>query len=473
MGIFKLFGKKTGKEESKDSASSDKPTTKKNRAMGQTVAGQVQDDEALTHSMTEKKHIARATERKIDAIEFEMSRDMGRPKSLQSKAPASTEPIKRTEPNQFHSDFNSTDFQSTVALNLPTTELLLGHTEIHAPTVGQSESVPLLEEAAILFATGQAKVAEQMLRSAIDLDNLGNAMPLAWFMLFDLYQIEQDQYAFESLSLDYAGKYETSPPVWRNSEVNLPEVENENQAAVPSVSFPASLDGDIIKLLQKLSTLSEKSKVLKLDFGRVKTVDPIGCGLLLRAIRSLQKSRHDLVVAGAQNLTEQIRSILEVGRRDETEAPWLLLMEVLQLLQMKEAFEEASIDYCVTFEVSPPAYEAPSNKITTAVPEASADTDEDEAGDAFRMPKIIEGSTDSLVKEIAAYAKAHDVILLDCSQLERVEFGSSAQLLNGLVPISGTAGKSVQFHEVNYLVMHLFNAMGLKNVAAIFPRKQS
>lgn len=467
MGIFKLFGKKPGREEP---TSSDKSTAKKTRAKGQAVAGQVQDDEALTHAaITEKKHIARATERKIDAIEFEMSRDMGRPKSLHGKA-GSAEAPKRTEPNQFHSDFIATDFQSTVALNLPTTELLMGHTEMHAPSMGQTESVPLLEEAAILFATGQVKVAEHMLRSAIDLDNLGHAAPLAWFMLFDLYQIEQDQYAFESLSLDYAGKYETSPPVWRNSEVNLPEVETPSEAAIPSLSFPAQLDGEIIKLLQKLTTFSEKSKILKLDFGRVKSVDPVGCGLLLRAMRNLQKSKHDLVVAGAQNLTEQIRAILEVGRRDETEAPWLLLMEVLQLLQLKEAFEEASIDYCVTFEVSPPAYEAPSNKITTAVAEAVID---EEANDHFRMPRTIEGSTETLVKDIAAHAKLHDVVILDCSQLERVEFGASAQLLNGLVPISSSKGKSVQFHEVNYLVMHLFNAMGLKNVAAIFPRKQS
>ena len=89
------------------------------------------------------------------------------------------------------------------------------------------------------------------------------------------------------------------------------------------------------------------------------------------------------------------------------------------------------------------------------------------------MPKSIEGSTDALVKQIAAFAKDHQLIILDCSQLERVEFGASAQLLNGLVPISSSKDKSIQFHEVNYLVMHLFNAMGLKNVAAIFPRKQS
>jgi ABC-type transporter Mla MlaB component len=467
VGIFKLFGKKPSREESN---SSDKSASKKTRVKGQnTVIGQVQDDEALTHSLTEKKHIARATERKIDAIEFEMSRDMGRPKTLHSKGSVD-EPLKRTGPNQFHSDFVATDFQSTIALSVPTTELLLGHTELNAPSMAQTESIPLLEEAAILFATGQIKVAEHMLRSAIDLDNLGNATPLAWFMLFDLYQIEKNQYAFESLSLDYAGKYETSPPVWRNPETSGSEPESKDENAIPSLTFPSKLDGDIIKLLQKLNNFSENSKVLKIDFGRVKSVDPVGCGLLLRAIRNLKKSKHDLVLVAAQNLTEQIRSILEVGRRDETEAPWLLLLEVLQLLQLKEVFEEASIDYCVTFEVSPPAFEAPTSKVTTAVAEAVPEVD---ASDRFLMPKFIEGSTDELVKQITTHSKLHDLVILDCSQLERVEFGASAQLLNGLVPISSTKNKSIQFHEVNYLVMHLFNAMGLKNVAAIFPRKQS
>jgi ABC-type transporter Mla MlaB component len=272
------------------------------------------------------------------------------------------------------------------------------------------------------------------------------------------------------LSLDYAGKYETSPPVWRNPENSDFVPESKDESAVPSLTFPSKLDGEIIKLLQKLNSFSENSKVLKLDFGRVKTVDPVGCGLLLRAIRNLKKTKHDLILVAAQNLTEQIRSILEVGRRDETEAPWLLLMEVLQLLQLKEVFEEASIDYCVTFEVSPPAFEAPTSKVTTAIAEPVL---EQEVSDRFMMPRSIEGSTEGLVKQISAHAKNHDMVILDCSQLERVEFGASAQLLNGLVPISSNKSKSIQFQEVNYLVMHLFNAMGLKNVAAIFPRKQS
>jgi ABC-type transporter Mla MlaB component len=174
------------------------------------------------------------------------------------------------------------------------------------------------------------------------------------------------------------------------------------------------------------------------------------------------------MLVGAQDFSEKIRAILQVGRRDETEAPWLLLLEILQLLHFESAFEEASIDYCITFEVSPPSFEEPKNKVTTMLPDIQL---ADEASDRFMMPVVIEGRTENLISQITTHADLHKLVLLDCSQLERVEFGASAQLLSGLVPIAGKKDTSIQFHEVNYLVLNLFNAMGLKNVAAIFPRK--
>lgn len=467
MGIFKIFKKKPIAELSDSMGAS---SSKKSKGL-QTVVERDADSDGFSHSVIiEKRHIARATERKIDAIEFEMSRDIGRSKSSKKTLENPAEPLKKTEKAQFHTDFMATDFQSTVAMNLESTDLLLGNnTEQPHVQLSQSESVPLLEEAAILYASGQQVVAEHMLRSAIEQEHLGNAVQIAWFMLFDLYQIENNHAAFDHLCLEYAKKFETSPPVWKSLSNKVEDVANTViNSSIPSVTFPKLLDSDIIKLIQKMSSLSEKNASLRLDFGRVNNVDPIGCGLLLRAIKSLQKTKHELVLVGAQNLTDQIRSILEVGRRDETEAPWLLLLEILQLLQLKEAFEESSIDYCVTFEVSPPAYVAPTSKVTTALSDIIEFEDD---GDSFLMPVCIEGKTNLLIAEIEEHAKLHDVILLNCSQLERVEFGASAQLLNGLVPIANSK-KLIEFHEVNYLVLHLFNAMGLRSVATIYPRKQ-
>ena len=468
MGIFSLFGKKNNDLEKK---SPEKASAQKTRSKSlNNATPNAQDDEALSQSVMAQRHIARATERKIDAIEFEMSRDMGRPRPIQNQTAfvdtPTLSPVAPSNSLQLDQDSSSIEFASTV----PATDFLLGQNpDIAASTLTQSESVPVLEEAAILFASGQKEVAEMMLQSTIAEDNLGNAMQTAWYMLFDLYQISNNQAAYEQLSLDYASKFETSPPIWDSAASKARELLNAQTVEVtPNLTFPANLDAEIIKLLERLQSLSKQSHSLKLDFMRVKQVDPIGCGLLLRSLKNLKKTKHELILVGAQDLTEKIRAILEVGRRDETEAPWLLLLEILQLLHFEKAFEEASIDYCITFEVSPPSFEAPHNRVITATSDIQL---VEEVSNRFMMPAIIEGRTDALINQIADHAKIHSAVLLDCSLLERVEFGASAQLFSGLVPIAAKKGITIQFHEVNYLVTCLFNAMGLKNVAAIFPRK--
>ena len=138
-------------------------------------------------------------------------------------------------------------------------------------------------------------------------------------------------------------------------------------STIPSIAFPAKLDAGIVKQLERIKNLAEMSPVLKLEFARVTQVDPVGCGLLLNILKRLQKSSHKLILVGAPELAEKIQAILQVGRRDETEAPWLLLLEVLRLLNRESDFEERSIDYCITFEVSPPAFVSPQDKVLSLI----------------------------------------------------------------------------------------------------------
>jgi ABC-type transporter Mla MlaB component len=172
-----------------------------------------------------------------------------------------------------------------------------------------------------------------------------------------------------------------------------------------------------------------------------------------------------LILVGALDLVTKIRSILEVGRRDETEAPWLLLLEILRLLNLEKDFEEASIDYCVTFEVSPPAFVAPKNKVTMAIEEPAAP-----ASDHFMMPASVVDGTDKLIANINAYASNHNPAIIDCSQLQRVDFGAAGQLLTGLAPLTAT-GATLEFQNVNHLVAALFTVMGLKDIVHVSLRK--
>lgn len=475
MGIFSLFNKKGGKKEDR---STEKSSSKKTRSQsGNTVITGFQNSEIFSNSVIAQRHVARATERKIDAIEFEMSRDIVKTRpparhkpdlATNTQQEASSELSADTQPLTVHTDAPA--FASTMPMTMPADYLLGQNTEIPRAALAYSESVPVLEEAAILFASGQTEVAEQMLDAAVHHQQLGPATEIGWQMLFDLYRITNNQYKFESLSLDYANKFETSPPLWPEDQNDEQQEKVAGNVATPSIIFPNRLDNGIVKVLAKMREASAKTDTLRLDFSRVKEVDPVGCGLLLRSLKNLRKTRHDLMLVGAQDLAEKIRAILQVGRRDETEAPWLLLLEILQLLHFQNAFEEASIDYCITFEVSPPSFEAPKMNVTSAFPEL-LNADDDLPSDRFMMPAVVESSVDPLIKDIAEKAAHQSVLIIDCSKLKRVEFSASAELLSGLAPIVSKPGKSIRFEEVNYLVMMLFNAMGLKNIASISLRK--
>ncbi|MGZ3241203.1 MAG: STAS domain-containing protein, partial [Burkholderiaceae bacterium] len=239
-------------------------------------------------------------------------------------------------------------------------------------------------------------------------------------------------------------------------------------SAVPMIAFAGKLDDSIVKQLERLQKMGENNKTVRLEFVRVTEVTPAGCGLLLDALKKLHKAGNDLVFVGAAELAEKIRSILEVGRRDETEAPWLLLLEILELLNREKDFEETSIDYCVTFEVSPPAFVPPKNKITMALEESVM---EDTMTNHFMMPLVVDGRTDQLINAIKEYAANHNPAVIDCARLTRVDFGAAGQLLSGLAPLA-VNGRTIELINVNHLVAALFNVMGLRDIARILPRKK-
>jgi ABC-type transporter Mla MlaB component len=349
-----------------------------------------------------------------------------------------------------------------------TTEFLLGPQAKSTDIVVASESAQVVEEAAILYASGQAAMAEQVLLVAVQGDNLIDGGQRPWWMLFDLYQLSGRQAEFDALCISFASKFETSPPSWRNLEAEelLPASQMlPKAAAVPSVAFVGKLDSNIVRLLERVQKLGETSHVLRLEFTRVAEVDPVGCGLLLKILKRLHASQHELVLVGAGELTQRIRAILKVGRRDETEAPWLLLLEILRLLNSEAEFEETSMDYCVTFEVSPPAFDAPKNKVTTAeAGSASADAP------AFSMPQVVEGKTDSLLATVASFAGSHDPALIDCARLRRIDFQAAGQLLSSLAPVAA-GGRVIEFTEVNHMVAALLDVIGLKDIARVSIRK--
>lgn len=480
MSIFSLFGKKDGQRDtpadkdtgaSKRQPNSPRPEGSKSSARPQPAK---RDEQA-----------ARATALKIDAIESEMSSEFvtmantlqgnsglrvnTAPPTAPKKNPVSP-PLPNTPPVAAKAPEKSAAeaLQPLSAEMGNTTEFLLdGQSTVGEMAAPSSEAAAVVEEAALMYANSQPEVAEHMLQAAIAEDNLGDVTFRAWGMLFDLYQITEKKQAFESLAVEYAAKFERSPPAWRDHVQQASPRAATPSNTTPMVPFSGKLDAGSTKLIERINKLAETYRTLRLEFARVSEVDPAGCSLLLGVLKKLQKSEHDLILVGAAELASKIRAILEVGRRDDTEEAWLLLLEILRLLNREQEFEETSLDYCVTFEVSPPAFVAPKTKITTA----TAETPTTEAAqDSFKMPAKIDGRIDELIVAIAAYSDEHSPAIIDCSQLVRVDFNAAGRLLSGLSPFC-ISGKQLEFHDVNYLVAELFTMMGLGDIIRIQPRK--
>lgn len=449
MGIFSLFGKKDRK-----------PGTSATGAIAARKIAVVKHTESapkspqLEQQAHDRRQVSRATALKIDAIESEMSSEFVRPQTRSpSTAPQSTAPL---APPPSSGDGSGDGTMPDTIFDTLTASATL-------------EDVPLFEEVAILFANGQTRMAEQLLDAAIETGNLGLASMTAWAMLLDLHQANGDQAAFEHLSIAYAKQFETSPPAW----MGLLKVADDGElplAGVTTIVFSGKLDAGIVKVLAPLQALVGREGAVRLEFQRVTAVDPVGCGLLLRVLTQLQASGNDLRLIGAPGLTASIRSSIKVGRRDETEAPWLLLLQLLALQNLESAFEEASIEYCVTFEVSPPAFVAPPTSVLAVAPVEELSTASDMTQDLFVMPAVIEGRTDDLLTALCAFVACNDPACIDCIALARIDVNAAGQLRARLAPLVAD-GRSVVFINVSHLVAALLGTVGIKDIARVIVRK--
>lgn len=419
---------------------------------------------------SDRRSAARATELKIDAIESAMS--------LHLDGDLRPNPAPGIVSARGQAGTAAGRFSNTVPLMDASTEILFDDgLPNDAIALAATLPTPIVEEAAILFANGQQALAEQLLENAILQAAPSAHDEHAYLLLFDLYQLSGQQQAFDSLSTDYISRFETSPPAWRDSTQQVPCA--APASSQPSVVFPAVLDGDSAQQIACAQLLSVAHRGLQLDFSRIRKTDPDGCALLLQLLYSLHKSGHDLVLPGASELVEHIQSTLQAGRSDASAAPWLLLLELLRLLNREQEFEESSIEYCIIYEISPPPFEAPrppSSPVTLAGQggelsrHAVSTLTPTGQPERFAMPDLVAGDTRQLIEAIVAFAAERDTVVIDCSQLNRIDFTASGQLLTGLVPLAGN-GKIIEFHEVNHPVAALLNVMGLKEIARIIPHK--
>ena len=350
-------------------------------------------------------------------------------------------------------------------------------TDVQPMEIGGASLPPAFEEAAVLYSNGQTDAAESVLQQAILEPLPGHFARQAWSMLFDLYHLTGNREAFDSLAIDFSRRFETSPPTWDDTVAGAA---GATTAAAPvsaaAVALPAVLDAQAARQLDQIKRFSQRNRAVTLDLSPVRSLDPDGASLLRQSLRDCARTQSELSVAGADALLAVVSRTTENGRRDDSDACWLLQLELLRVLGRESVFEDLSIDYCVTYEVSPPPWEpmpasirlAGSRGPATGTPVAALSYQV--GAEAFVLLGSIEGRAQATLSALRSYAADRAEINVDCRALRRLDFVAAGELLNEIVALR-SGGKYVVFKDLNHLVAALLAVMGIPDMAEVRLRR--
>lgn len=330
-----------------------------------------------------------------------------------------------------------------------------------------------VEEAAILYASDHPDQAAALLLDFVK--NYTESKEIQpWMMLFDIYQIQGKKPQFEELALEFVVKFERSAPIWSDAKVSGAKTENPKLGGAAAVegyiALTGILQGDKDSLFQNLEQVAQKGAGLRLDFARLEGLDASGSRRLVETLQGLKKSGKKITPISVPHVTDLLKSMFGQGGEDE-QAHWQLLLNLYQCQGMQAEFEDLAVEYAITFEVSPPSWEAmPQCRQPAAVVTVNAPDEQPHDENTFYMSGVISPASGPQLQELANYAASRSEVFLDMSGVPRVDFVSIGDFVSVLVRLNGS-GKKLLIRNANEMIRALFGVMGVDQFAAILKRK--
>lgn len=369
--------------------------------------------------------------------------------------------------------------------------------KLFAVELTDSLTDPDLEEAAIRFANGDDAGAESGLLHALQGDNLRPELAEAWMAaLFDLYRATGQQARFDSVALDFANRFGRSAPAWFSTPDLLGHKKSESVGAGGLAPAPARepiwtchepLTAQAVAQLQ--AVLSSSAAPWYLDWSGLVTMAPDAVDALTQLFGAWCATPVQLVFRGYESLHAALRALTPSGDKRVSPKCWQLRMDALRMMHLQDEFELVALEYCVTFEVSPPSWqEARCTCQLNGAGAVAAVTVEDfklsersvwsdsahgqeAAADAVRVElsgEIVGDAADAL-RRLEAGLDGSNRLVISCAHLIRVDFSAAGSILNWVIT-QETQGCQVQFREVNRIVAAFFNVIGINEHARVVPR---
>ena len=349
---------------------------------------------------------------------------------------------------------------------------------------------PELDEAVIAFANADFDQCEQSIAGLTGLGGARAQHAETWLVLFDLYRAIGQQHKFESLALDYAQQFGWSAPQWFSMPKLVAEAAAEERPRTSRIEGQVGwicsehIDADAVARLASMTMQMPLPWVF--DWAALRSIDAEACAKLSELFRSWIAQTLDMRWLSGEKLFHVLRDATPTGVRDVDPAYWQLRLDALRMTNRPDQFDEAAIDYCVTYEVSPPSWEparcqvrvsGSGNSVSSQLSVVSdvstnflesgllEDTGAVNVGTVELSGQLV-GDISATLRKMDGQLGAASIVNVSCGCLIRVDFIAAGDLLNWVLA-RRTENRSVRFIEAHRLVALFFGAMGINEHAKV------
>jgi hypothetical protein len=350
---------------------------------------------------------------------------------------------------------------------------------------------PELDEAVIAFANADFEQCEQVLSGLTAVSGNRAKHAETWLVLFDLYRAIGQQAKFENLALGYAEQFGWSAPQW----FSMPKMVAESKIdTTPKKARPAGQVGWVcperieVDEVARLASLSLQMPLpWVFDWSALRSIDTEAGSKLSELFRNWMTQNLDIRWLSGERLFAVLQEAAPTGVRDVDPIYWQVRLDALRMTNRPDQFDDVAIDYCVTYEVSPPSWEpvrcmvrVSDSHASTSSPALSQVSDVstsfleshlmEEAGSvqvgSVELSGQLVGDIGPTLAKMEVDLGIANVINISCARLIRVDFIAAGDLLNWVLA-RRTENRTVRFIEAQRLVALFFGAMGINEHAKV------
>lgn len=362
-----------------------------------------------------------------------------------------------------------------------------------------------LEDAAMQFANAEDAAAEATLLDAIAPHNGRHDHADTWLTLFDFYRATGRANRFESLAVEFAQHFGRSAPQW----FSMPELVQTTvppPAVLPAARPTDWSSPDALSRFAVMTLSAVKPRTpgqWRLDWTLLEEIDLSAVDALLRLLRGWRGQPVQLQFIQPEKLERVLQQATPAGEPAVDPAWWQLRMEACRVMGQVEAFDQVALDYCVTYEVSPPSWEpvlctytpvnaqgfpaidfsqVKGNVVDTALLGPSAYRQSEWHTVAMGLPALpggtvvstalsgqLSGDAPPALAQLAAVCADAGTLQINCSHLIRLDFAAAGALLNW-ASAQHADKRTVQFNDVHRLLAPFFNVIGIPACATVVVR---